>query len=595
MSLVAIIESVSSLAQLLQLGVRPAAVGTWSTAVADACRAAGLPALLEDDVLSDATREAIQAHADALVAALAGREVPRSEAYEDWAWWALESPLMYVASQGARTRHLFDALRLLAPDATQLVHDFEGSTQGAVLNITADEAGLEVAAFAPADHQADAVSRRHDYPVFPGPVEEPIVGYRGVPLPKGGGPYVVVQHTNEIAHLIVPLSRAGAGRFAIVKDAHLRWPATYNGLAADAEPTGERAPFVTPVWPDRVPAEPWEREVMEHLFITWQASMRQLYHWTLAAYRAGPVSMLLTGSDYLPDIRVRLLVCERLGIPLVAVQHGAFLAAHGGRHGHPNHRHAHHNLLYGRAAAVELAGIGARGRAWTIGWPQVICAEARQALRGARTGARPTDGRWLLLPTGTGAQFDARCRWTGADRFLRDAIAAWRERGDGAPLAVKCHPFADNVGEIREFCVAAGAPDVIIETGLDPWAAVDRAALVIANNSTSALVPLTLGVPTVVHATSSRAWYRRFPDVLVSTTRDELLAALDALPARAPAATPRTYARSDTNPARRAAAAIRAILRGARRPRAAVPRPTPAAATARRVRQPARSGSRYIR
>lgn len=570
MSFVAIINSVENLRVLLAAGERPLAVGSWSTAVVDAARAAGLPAILEDDILDGPTRATIQAHAEQLARALVPATVPDHRRYADWAWWALEFPIMYVSAQGARTRLLLRALLESQRTARGIAHDTEGWLQGAVVVLAAGELGIPAFAFQPHQSWGESVTRRHDFALLPTVQDGWRPAWRGTPLRRTPQPNVLMIHTNEIAHLVGALVNPGARHFTLVQDARDPWPKPYTGQQVDAVPQGGLLPLEAPEWPAgaRGLAKPWERELLDHLFVTWQAHLRDQHAWARAAYDAGRVRLFLGGSDHLPQMRARLLACRELGIPTVLVQHGAFLALQPGRYAQPNHRYADHNLVWSRAAARELATyLQARGESKVIGWPQAGVAAAKW--RRARAAASRHE--WVVLPSGTGTPADAISSYRVADDFLRDVFAAVRAVRPDAPLVVKCHPFSDNVPQVEALCAEYGLPNARVVTGLDPWRALEHAELAIAGVSSAAFSAAAMEVPLVVHSPGPNRWFGQFADVTQTRTREELAAVLADPAGIRDARSLTTYAREDARAGRRVVAALRGLLHPGRR--LAPPRP----------------------
>lgn len=566
----ALLSHADSLRQLLAGGKRPALIGTWSEKVADLARATGIPTLVEDELLALPERQAIQRHSDALAAALAGPSVPTGRDYADWAWWALEFPARYVTSQGARTRHLLDAMCAAPGASAKLVYDVEGLLQGGVLVGAARERQLVTIAFQPHFNQGDATARRHDFPLVPLVREDVRVDWRGAALPSRGGPNVALVHTNEVAHLMQPLLDGADPWFRLVQDARQPWPARFRGPAADAAAGGRIDQLVDGALPAEAAAlaQPWERELLELLYVTWQPFLREEHLWARAAYEAGRVRLFVGGSDHFPAMRCRLLACRDLGIPFALVQHGAFT---GTRVGHPNHRLADHHLVWSRAAARELDAAGAAGERHVIGWPQA----SFHRRRGVRwvPAERET---WVVLTAGTNAPWHAEASQLRGRRFLEEAMHALRAARPRAAVLIKCHPFIDNPDELRRWCDAEGFADVEIRTGIDPWDAIRTAHGVVTWLSTAAYTAASLGVPTIMHALDAGP----LPDLgrascVVTRTRAELDAALAAPPASRRDA---GYARDDVDAGRRALATLRRLVLGPRAARPAIARPANRAA-----------------
>ncbi len=567
MSFLAILNSGRSVLELVRAGERPALVGTWSTATRDVCAELDIPCLLEDELLGPAERLAMQHHTSRLVRAVTGTTMPATTSYADWAWWALELPLLYVSSQGARTRRLVQAGLDRLGSRTAVVHDLEGWIQGAVINLTCQELEVPTAAFDPHDDRAETISRRHDYPLMPRPQDFVRPSWRGRTLPRSRAPRALVHHTNEIAHLMPDLLASRGRVLEFIQEERARWPATYDGPVARAEAREARAPLEDPGCPAALEtlAEPWERELAVHLALLWQPHLVEEYEYARAAYAAAEVRLLVTGNDYFPEHRAKLLACRRLGIPTVLVQHGAFMGIEAG---HPNHRYADHHLVWSREAARELDRAAFHGERWVIGWPQAGAHLA--ALRDEPVPPAPRK-RFVILPSPTGAPWNAEASVLHGEAMLDDALTALAEVHPGAEIVVKCHPFHDNPDMIRGHCAERGFPDVRIETGLDPWTVLHGADGAITGSSTTLFAAAQLGVPFVVHLSGAGVtWLDRAP-VAVTRTAAELAAALRALRPPAGPHPLASYARADAAPLPRKLAALRRIARGprARRPRRA--------------------------
>ena len=562
MSYLALLSSPQLLGDMLRAGDAPLAVLGRTRAVTDAAHALGLPSVHIDDLFRRDERVALQDHVDDLTRALAG-EIPASPAvYQRWGWWALEYAFANTLSHGARTRRLIDAGLALAPGAQAIVHDGDGFAHGAVVTLAARERGLVALGFPP--QTGGALHTVQDMVLTPLAKEGACEDWRGVPPPRDNRLTVVTFHANEIAQCFGPLQGAPDLRIAMDR----RDPWSFDGPAVDAVPVGPARPLVAPMWPvpPGVAAAAWERELCEHLFVTYQPWLRESLHWALAAYRAGDVRALLGAQDFLPHMRTRMLACQTLGIPTILMQHGAYHAHRPAGRGDRNHLVADHTLTWSRAVSRDLADWGLTRPTHVIGWPQGTAPIAREAA--AHRAAHPKSGRpWVVLATGSSSD-TAELPYDQGTRFLTDVLPALRAAQPDVPIILKGHPFYDSEERLTELCRTLGVGNVTIQVGrVNMWEVVAFAEAVIGTKSTSVFSAAALGVPVAVYYPfEDDAWYDRYADTPVA--RDP--AALTALLRRDPAtwqATPgtsvRAQFRTDVRAARRLVAVVRKIARAA--------------------------------
>lgn len=575
MSFVAILNARSKLDELLAAGDRPAAVATWSSAVAHAARGYGIPVLEEDEYIAQADRLAIHDRAEDLVRALCGDTVPTSDDYADWCWWALEFPFYFAFSHGARTLQMLKGLRELAPDYVAVAHDREGYMQGAVTNFLVSALGFPTFGFAPHTSLRETLHQRIDAFAVPMNREAVRVGWQGKPLPRDGRPAVAMIHTNEVAQLTPHFASLGQPHFVLCEDARYPWPKGYIGPRLDARHTGEVDGLIEPRWPEHLAMETaiWERKLAETIAITYQPALREERAWVRAAYAAGHVEALIGGGTWFHDVRARVLACRDLGIPVILVQHGMLAERSGGRGERVQH-FAEYQMEWSRTAAADLDKWGASGEKIVIGWPQASTDRALQARATQKALAAeppvPDDRPWVILTSSPLP--DEPYAW--GERFLQDALEALAAVDPGRRVLIKHHPFQEPPEIIRQLCDEWGFPDVEIVGGLDPWLACERARGVIAFKSTSVHCALQVGVPVVVyHPSAHDAMFERFPGFPVARTPAALREVLASGFAGADYAAARTYARADTHAGVRAVAALRRILHGTRAERLAAASP----------------------
>jgi hypothetical protein len=558
----AVLNSRRHLAELVRSGNVPAAVATRTHAVARAARAAGVPVVLADALLTGDERSRIQDHVDDLVRALAGDEVPSHDDYAVWGWWALEWTLALAFSHGERTRRLLRAGLELAPRARSVVHDGEGYVQGAVVNLAAREAGVEPLGLAPL--LSDAMHPPQDVLVCPLVAEQVRGRWSGRPLQPDPRPTVVLFHTNEIAQAFGDLGSVGGRCFRLAMDARDPWRGASDAglhppvVDAEIDPSEPPAPLVAPRWPAGAGAEaaPWEVEIAEHLFVTWQPFLRETLAWATAAYAAAGVRALLGANDQLPHQRCRLLACRAVGATSLLLQHGTFSMHRRGGRGDRNHAFADHSLVWSRQVARDLARWGCRRDVRVVGWPQGAQAAARppHSLREGRQAERP----WIVLTTTPHAD-NAEVAYTQGERFLRDVLDTIRLVAPGAPVVIKCHP-RENRDAALEYCREIGHGDVSPANG-DLWSVLAGAAGVVAAKSTAAFAAIALDVPVVVyHPSWDEAWFDRFADLPVARSPAELRAALDGSWSARGKECVRSHARADVHAGARIVAAVRTCI-----------------------------------
>lgn len=560
MTFLALLSSRRLLEEFLRTGDRPRAVLARNRAVADAGRAHGIPTLHVDELWTRAERVALQDHVDDLTRALAG-EVPATDAgYDRWGWWALEYAFAISLSHGARTRRLLEAGLSLAPDATAVVHDGDGFAQGAIIALAARERGLTVAGFPP--QEGDALHTAQDMLLTPLYKEGAREDWRGRPLPADRRLTVVAFHANEIAQCFGSLQSSADLRVAM--DQRDPWPVP--GPVLDADPIGPERPLLAPEWSSvrGAGAEPWEREICEHLFVTYQPWLREGLAWSTAAYQAGEVRALLAAQDFLPHMRTRMLACRRLGIPSILLQHGAYHAHRAGGRGDRNHFVADQTLTWSRAVSRELSAEGLGRPTSVIGWPQGTTPLARGAAarRKAGTGVRP----WVVLSTGSSSD-SAELPYDQGQRFLTEVLPALRAARPDDPILLKGHPFYDSAERLAALCQSLGVDNVSIQVDrVSMWEVVAGARAVIGTKSTSAFSAIQLGVPLLVYYPfEDDAWFDRYADTPVARTPGDLLILLQRAPSEWAARggkSVREQFRTDVDAARRLLARVRRLARG---------------------------------
>lgn len=563
MSFLALLSSPHLLGEMVRNGEAPLAVLGRNRAVTDAAHTLGLRTIHIDELFRRDERVALQDHVDDLTRALAG-EIPASPSdYQRWGWWALEYAFANTLSHGARTRRLFEAGLALAPGAQGIVHDGDGFAHGAVVTLAAREHGLVALGFPP--QAGGALHTAQDMMLTPLAKEGACEDWRGRPLPRDRRLTVVTFHANEIAQCFGPLRAATDLRIAM--DRRDPWP--FDGPIVDAAPVGPARPLVAPEWPtlNGVTVAPWERELCEHLFISYQPWLRESLHWTMAAYRAGEVRALLGAQDFLPHMRTRMLACQTLGIPTILMQHGAYHAHRPAGRGDRNHLVADHTLTWSRAVARELSDWGLRRPTHVIGWPQGTAPIAREAAR--RRTVQPKAARpWVVLATGSSSD-TAELPYDQGTRFLSDVLPALRAARPDVPIVLKGHPFYDSEERLAELCRTLGVSNVTIQVDrVNMWEVVASAEAVIGTKSTSVFSAAALGVPVVVYYPfEDEAWYDRYADTPVAHDSTALEALLRRDPASwnaAPGASVRAQFRTDVAAARRLVTVVRRIARGER-------------------------------
>jgi len=562
MSFLALLSSPHLLGEMVRAGDAPLAVLGRNRAVTDAAHALGLRTLHIDELFRRDERVALQDHVDDLARALAGGIPASPTDYQCWGWWALEYAFANTLSHGARTRRLIEAGLALAPGARGIVHDGDGFAHGAVVTLAARERGLVALGFPP--QAGGALHTAQDMVLTPLAKEGACEDWRGQPLPRDRRLTVVAFHANEIAQCFGPLRDAPDLRIAMDR----RDPWSFDGPTVDARPVGPARPLIAPEWPTPrgITAAPWERELCEHLFISYQPWLRESLHWALAAYRAGEVRALLGAQDFLPHMRTRMLACRSAGIPTILMQHGAYHAHRPAGRGDRNHLIADHTLTWSRAVSRELADWGLTRPTHVIGWPQGTAPIAREAA--ARRAAHPTSNRpWVVLATGSSSD-TAELPYDQGTRFLSDVLPALRAARPDVPIVVKGHPFYDSEERLTELCRGLGVSGVTIQVDrVNMWEVVAFAEAVIGTKSTSVFSAAALGVPVAVYYPfADEAWYDRYADTPVA--RDPV--ALTALLRRTPATwnalsgtTLREQFRTDVDAARRLVAVVRRIARTA--------------------------------
>lgn len=555
MPLLAVLNSRARLEELIAAGERIGAVTTRTTEVVEGARAHGLPCVHSDDL---STVEGQLAESDLvyrLVAALAGDEVPAPEDAQRLMWWAIEFPLRCVLAAGYRTRRLIEAGLRLCPDASGIVHDAEGWMQGGVTVLAAEALGLPVVGLPPG--LSVTMHKPQDIAVCPVVGEGVRTAWRGLPTPEDGRRIVAVVHTNEIAQLLRPLMRVGERRLSFAMDAREPWkdweksnlrPGAILGAAPDegASP----APLVEPVWPlaAEFPCQPWEREVAELMFVTFQPWVREAAAWTTAAYSAGRVTTWFGGCDMEPQIRARIAACRALGIPTVILQHGSM-------DGDTMriHHFADESAMWSRAAVAGVRSNGCRRPMRVVGWPQAAL-QLGKGRRPLRTVNAPD--AWVVLPTGLcDIEGDS---YRAGEVFLRDALRAIREVAPRkARIVVKIHP-GQPADVVLAFCRAEGFPDVAIAEGNDPWGLLPGMKMVLAAPTTAALCAVHLGVPVVIYIASPMpALFDRFREIPIARTYEELLYGLRRKLRSTGTERVADYARADTDVVRRVLVLLR--------------------------------------
>jgi hypothetical protein len=438
-----------------------------------------------------------------------------------------------------------------------VLHDFEGGSAGVTVNLYARALGLTPLGVPRVAY--DSMHGIQDMVMAPKPTDGAREQWRGRALPPDSRPALVVFHANEVAQAFPGIDASGV--FRLVQDPHDPWP--FPGPMLHADPIGPEEPLVPAVWPaGLVPsAEPWERELAELMFVTWQPFLREALASTEAAYSAGPVAALLAAQDCIPHMRCRVLACHRLGIPTFLLQHGADLGNRAGGKGDRTHYFADRSLVWSRAAGRDLRARGVRGETLVVGWPQAVTDHARSSRERGRAVPK-ADRPWVILTSGT-ASDNAEVHYDTAELYLREALQAVRATAPEARIVVKCHPFHDRIEAIAGLCARLGISNADVVSSRDPWEVVATARGVIAPKSTSALCAHALAVPLVIYYPfEDDAWYDRFADVPVARTRHELRAALEGAPpaSRGVEAVGSQY-RADVQPAARIVAAIRREIR----------------------------------
>lgn len=560
MSFLALLSSPHLLGEMVRNGEAPLAVLGRNRAVTDAAHALGLRALHIDELFRRDERVALQDHVDDLSRALAGGIPASADDYQRWGWWALEYAFANTLSHGARTRRLIEAGLALAPGAQGIVHDGDGFAHGAVVTLAARECGLVALGFPP--QAGGALHTAQDMMLTPLTKEGACEDWRGQPLPRDQRLTVAAFHANEIAQCFGPLREAADLRIAM--DRRDPWP--FDGPTLDAAPVGPARPLVAPEWPtlNGITPAPWERELCEHLFITYQPWLRESLHWALAAYRAGDVRALLGAQDFLPHMRTRMLACRSLGIPTILMQHGAYHAHRPAGRGDRNHLVADHTLTWSRAVSRELADWGLTRPTHVIGWPQGTAPIAREAAR--RRAAQPKAGRpWVVLATGSSSD-TAELPYDQGTRFLSDVLPALRAARPDVPIVLKGHPFYDSEARLAELCRTLGVTNVTIQVDrVNMWEVVAFAEAVIGTKSTSVFSAAALGVPVAVYYPfEDEAWYDRYADTPVASDPTALEALLRRDPSTwnsAAGASVKDQFRTNVSAARRLVAVVRRIAR----------------------------------
>ncbi len=561
MSFLALLSSPHLLGEMVRNGDAPLAVLGRNRAVTDAAHTLGLRTLHIDDLFRRDERVALQDHVDDLSRALARGIPAMADGYQRWGWWALEYAFANTLSHGARTRRLLEAGLGLAPGAKGIVHDGDGYAHGAVVTLAARERGLAAFGFPP--QAGGALHTAQDMVLTPLVKEGACEDWRGRPLPQDRRLTVVTFHANEIAQCFGPLRDAADLRIAMDR----RDPWSFDGPAVDATPVGPARPLIAPEWPTLagVTAAPWERELCEHLFITYQPWLRESLSWAVAAYRAGDVRALLAAQDFLPHMRTRMLACRTLGIPTILMQHGAYHAHRPAGRGDRNHLIADHTLTWSRAVARELADWGLSRPTHVIGWPQGTAPIAREAA--VRRAAHPSAGRpWVVLATGSSSD-TAELPYDQGTRFLSEVLPALRTARPEVPIILKGHPFYDSEARLSELCRTLGITNITVQVDrVNMWEVVAFAEAVIGTKSTSVFSAAALGVPVAVYYPfEDAAWYDRYADTPVARNPNTLTALLRRDPATwnsAPGARVQSQFRTDVSAARRLVAVVRRIARG---------------------------------
>jgi hypothetical protein len=554
MPLLAVLNSRRRLEELIASGDRPGAVATRTTEVVEAAAVFGIPCVHSDDLSTIEEQIAESAHVHRLGTALAGDEVPAPDDVQRLMWWAIEHPLKCVLAAGYRTRRLIEAGLRLFPDASGIVHDTEGWMQGGVTVLAAEALGLPVVGLSLGP--SATMHRPQDIAACPGFSEGVRTAWRGLPTPEDGRRTIAVMHTGEIAQLLRPLMRAGERWLSFAMDAREPWRGVEKtGIrppVLDARPEDGvlQAPLVEPAWPlaAEFPCQPWEREVAELMFVTYQPWVREEAAWTAAAYPAGRVTTWFGGGDMEPQVRARIAVCRALGIPTLLIQHGAI-----GDLRLRIHHFADESAMWSRAAVADLRASGCRRPMHVVGWPQ-----AALHLGGGRRPRRTVkvpDG-WVVLTTSPAdTEGDS---YRAGELFLRDALRAIREVAPRrARIVVKIHP-AQQADVVLAFCRAQGFPDVTVAEGVDPRGLLPGMRMVLAAPSTAVLSAVHLGVPVVLyHPWPHPTFYGRFREVPVARTYEELLYGLRRKLRSSGTERVAGYARADTDVVRRVLSILR--------------------------------------
>jgi hypothetical protein len=553
MPLLAILNSCARLEELIASGDRPGVVVTRTTEVVDWARAHGLPCVHSDDLCTIEEQILESDHVYRLGAALAGDEVPAPDDVQRLMWWAIEFPLKSALASGYRTRRLIEAGLRLFPDASGIVHDTEGWMQGGVTVLAAEALGLPVVGMPPGS--SVTMHRPMDIAVCPVVGEGVRTAWRGVPTPEDGRRTIAVMHTNEIAQLLRPLMRAGERWLSFAMDAWEPWKGVektdIRPPVLDARPDDRVPPagLVEPVWPlaAEFPCLPWEREVAELMFVTFQPWVREVAAWTTAAYSAGRVTTWLGGGDMEPQIRARIAACRALGIPTLLLQHGALFG------GLRMHHFADESAMWSRVAAADARSSGCRRPMHVVGWPQAALQLGKGRRRPRRTVKIP-DG-WVVLTTGPNEiEGDS---YVGGEVFLRDALRAIREVAPRARIVLKIH-IVEQADVVLKFCAVHGFPDVTIAEGADPWGVLPGMKMVLAGPSTAVLPAVHLGVPVVLyHPRPLPILFGRFREVPVATDYQELLYGLRRKLRSSGTDRVADYARADTDVVRRVLVILR--------------------------------------
>ncbi|MEO8633704.1 MAG: hypothetical protein ABI587_00365 [Gemmatimonadales bacterium] len=561
MSFLALLSSPHLLGEMVRTGEAPLVVLGRNRTVTAAAHALGLPALHVDDLFRRDERVALQDHVDDLSRHLAGAMPVSPKDYQRWGWWALEYAFANTLSHGARTRRLIEAGLTLAPGAQGIVHDGDGFAHGAVVTLAARERGLVALGFPP--QAGGALHTAQDMALTPLAKEGACEDWRGLALPADRRLTVVTFHANEIAQCFGPLREAPDLR--IVMDRRDPW--SFGGPAVDATPVGPARPLIVPHWPalHGITAAPWEREICEHLFITYQPWLRESLHWALAAYRAGEVRALLGAQDFLPHMRTRMLACRTLGIPTILMQHGAYHAHRPAGRGDRNHQIADHTLTWSRAVSRELTDWGLTRPTHVIGWPQGTAPIAGEAAV-LRAASASVERPWVVLATGSSSD-TAELPYDQGTQFLAEVLPALRAARPDVPIVLKGHPFYDSEERLAELCRTLGISGVTIQVGqINMWEVVAGAAAVIGTKSTSVFSAAALGVPVAVYYPfEDEPWFDRYADTPVARTPAALTALLQRDPVTwntSPGASVRQQFRTDVRAARRLVAVVRKIARG---------------------------------